>query len=60
MIASDWKPISKDKLGTHAGCTACHSHNVEFSTWALDDGSSTDYHYRCLDCDNQWWNQGPK
>lgn len=33
----------------------CGSNEIIWKLWESSDGAYEDYHYRCMECDHDWW-----
>jgi hypothetical protein len=54
MPSGDWEPV-KDEVP----CRFCKAvGTIELSVWESSDGGHEDYHYRCTECEKDWWIDG--
>jgi hypothetical protein len=51
--------FSKWKKTKYTNCKVCNSTNVYYKEWDSSCGGYTDYYYRCNECANVWWVDGP-
>lgn len=41
-----------------AGCRKCGSIDIEYRIWESSDEAHEDIHYRCNNCEHNWWIDG--
>lgn len=57
MPTSDWKPTKLENPDFK--CSKCNSNEVQYSIYESSDGAHEDIHYRCNNCNRDWWIEGP-
>lgn len=53
---NDWKPTKAEN--PNFKCWKCGSNEIQYRRWESSCGGFDDIHYRCDNCQNDWWIDG--